>query len=83
MRIAHRRGESVGEVVRQAIAASCQTEEMGLSLPQRQALEACRGGFIGLGKLSESMGMDILGLRRQIQARKRCFMHFCQTRGAA
>ncbi len=63
-KIARRKGESVGEIVRQAVISSFQTEMMGLPLHQKQAVEAYSGGFISIGKLSEIMGMHVVSLRK-------------------
>jgi hypothetical protein len=62
-KIAHKRGESVGEIVRKAVAASYQADMMSLPRPQKQALDAYCGGFISIGKLSDVMGMNLLSLR--------------------
>ena len=58
-RLARRRGQTVGEMVRQAISSCYQPELAGLSARQRQAVEAYRGGFISLARLAESLGMSL------------------------
>ena len=63
------RGVSVSELIRQALMSCYQLDMMGLSERQKQALEAYRGGFISLGKLSELMG------RSAIEVRKWLFEH--------
>ncbi len=62
--LSQKRKVSVGELVRQAVSASYQLD-LGLSLnnSQRRALEAYRGGYISLTKLSTDMGMDIWEMR--------------------
>ena len=63
-KIAYKRGESVGEIVRKSVISSYQAEMMSLPLRQKQALDAYCGGFISIGKLAEIMGMNILVLRK-------------------
>ena len=63
-RIASKKGESVGEIVRQAVVSSFQTEMSGLPLHQKQALAAYSGGFISIGRLSEILGKDVMGARK-------------------
>jgi hypothetical protein len=63
-RLAKIRSSTVSDLVRDALAVCYQVELLGLSDKQRQALEAYKGGFISLGKLSELMG------RTQIEMRK-------------
>ncbi|MFA6293406.1 MAG: hypothetical protein WC637_16595 [Victivallales bacterium] len=63
-KIASKRGESVGEIVRQAVVASFQTEMSGLPLHQKQALSAYSGGFISIGRLSEILGKDVMSARK-------------------
>ena len=62
-KISRSRGQSVSELVRQAISASYQTDLLDLTVVQRQALEAYRGHYISLGKLAEKMRQHILQLR--------------------
>lgn len=62
-RLAKQRKRTMGELVRQAIAACYQVESLGLPLEQSRALAAYQGGFISLGKLAEAMGMHVLDLR--------------------
>ncbi|MBN1962243.1 MAG: hypothetical protein JW841_15010 [Deltaproteobacteria bacterium] len=61
--LADKRGQSVGELVRQALGATYQLDLLEITNRQRQGLEAYRGGFISLSKLAEIMGMHILELR--------------------
>lgn len=56
--------QSVGELIRQAVISCYQTDLMGLSQIQRQALEAYRGGYASIGKLAEVMGMNLLDMRK-------------------
>lgn len=58
------RGMTVSELIRQALATCYQVDMLGLPERQRQALEAYRGGFISLGKLSELMGRSSLEMRK-------------------
>jgi hypothetical protein len=67
--VAGRRRVTVGELVRQAVQTCYQTEWMGLTAAQRQALEAYRGGFISLGKLAETMGLTPLKAREWLNER--------------
>ena len=61
--LARRREQTMGQLVRQAIVASYQTDLLGLSNTQSRALAAYRGGYISIGKLAEVMGMHVLALR--------------------
>jgi len=63
-RIALRRKESVGEIVRQAVVSSFQAEMTCIPVHQRQALEAYCGGFISIGRLSEILGKDVMSARK-------------------
>ena len=67
--VAGRRQVTVGELVRQAVQTCYQTEWLGLTAGQRQALEAYRGGYISLGKLAEEMGLTALKLREWLDER--------------
>lgn len=58
------RGVTVSELIRQALATCYQVDMLGLPERQKQALEAYRGGFISLGKLSELMGRSSLEMRK-------------------
>lgn len=62
-RLAKTRRQTVGELVRRAIATCYQVDQLGLTDQQRQAMEAYRGGFISIGKLSEIMGRSVLDMR--------------------
>lgn len=62
--LAQRRQQTVAELVRQAIDACYQPDLRTLTDVQRQALEAYRGGYISLGKLSEKIGMTALDARQ-------------------
>lgn len=62
-RLAKHRSLTVSDLIRQALVSCYQLEFLGLPDKQKQALEAYRGGFISIGKLSESMGLTILELR--------------------
>jgi hypothetical protein len=61
------RGMTVSELIRQAILVCYQLDLLGLSDRQKQALEAYRGGFISLGKLSELMGRPAVEMRQWLQ----------------
>jgi len=67
--VAVRRSVTVGELVRQAVQTCYQTDWLKLTAPQRQALEAYRGGYIGLGKLAETMGLTPLKTREWLDER--------------
>lgn len=68
--VAGHRRVTVGELVRQAVQTCYQTEWLGLTAPQRQALEAYRGGYIALGKLAESLGLSLLQTRKWLNERQ-------------
>lgn len=61
--LAYQRKTSKGQLVREAITACYQTTTEELSLPQQQALAACQGGYISVGKLASIMGMHVLEMR--------------------
>jgi len=61
--MAKHRGQTMGELVRQALSSCYQPDLVGLTAPQRQAFEAWRGGFISLGKLAHVMGLAPLAMR--------------------
>ena len=67
--VAGRRQVSVGELVRHAVQTCYQTEWLGLTAAQRQALEAYRGGYLSLGKLSAAMGLSLLAAREWLRER--------------
>jgi hypothetical protein len=68
--VAGHRHVTVGELVRQAVQTCYQTEWLGLTATQRQALEAYRGGYIALGKLAESLGLSPLQTREWLNERQ-------------
>ena len=61
--LAKKRKQPVGELVRRAIVSCYQVDLLGLTDHQRQAIEAYRGGYISIGKLSEIMGKSVIALR--------------------
>lgn len=61
--LASRRKQTMGELVRQAINSCYQVDFLELTVEQNRTLSAFRGGFISIGKLSESMGMNVLKMR--------------------
>jgi hypothetical protein len=67
--VAGRRRVTVGELVRQAVQTCYQTEWLGLTAAQRQAVEAYRGGYISLGKLAEELGLSPLKVRQWLGER--------------
>ena len=67
--VAGHRHVTVGELVRQAVQTCYQTEWLGLTAAQRQALEAYRGGYIAIGKLSETLGLTPLQTRKWLNER--------------
>lgn len=64
------RGMTVSELIRQALFVCYQLDLLGLSDRQKQSLEAYRGGFISLGKLSEVMGQSPIEMRRWLNEHK-------------
>jgi hypothetical protein len=58
------RGMTISELTRQALITCYQLDLIGLSDRQKQALEAYRGGFISIGKLSELMGRSGVEMRQ-------------------
>lgn len=64
------RGVTVSELIRQALLICYQVDLLGLSDRQKQALEAYRGGFISLGKLSELMGRSPIEMRQWLYEHK-------------
>ena len=56
--LSRKKDTSVGELVRRAVTSCYQLDFLDLSEKQRRALEAYRGEYISLGKLSEEMGMN-------------------------
>ena len=60
---AKERRQTVGELVRRAIANCYQTDLQGLEINQRRTLEAYRGGYVSIGKLAEVMGRSALDVR--------------------
>jgi len=62
--LAKSRGVTVSELIRQALMVCYQLDMLGLSNRQKQTLEAYRGGFISLGKLSEVMGKSSIETRQ-------------------
>ena len=67
--VAGRRRVTVGELVRQAVQTCYQTEGLGLTAAQRQALEAYRGAYISLGKLAVELGLSPLKARDWLNER--------------
>ena len=61
--LAKHRGQTMGELVRQALSSCYQSDLAGLTATQRQAFEAWRGGFISMGKLAHVMGLAPLAMR--------------------
>jgi len=62
--LARQRSQTVGELVRKALASCYQIDLLCLTGAQRQAVEAYQGGFIGHGKLACVMGLSQLDMRR-------------------
>ncbi len=61
--LAHARGKSKGQMVREAISSCYQTSMSDLPIHQQQAVAAYQGGYISAGKLAKVMGLSILDLR--------------------
>ncbi len=53
--------------MREAISACYQAKIEELPLMQRRAIAAYEGGFISLGKLAQTMGMNMLDLRHWLR----------------
>lgn len=64
------RGITVSELIRQALLSCYQLDLLGLSERQKQAIEAYKGGFISLGKLSELMGLSPIEMRHWLYEHK-------------
>ena len=67
--LAHARGTSKGQLVRDAISACYQATMDGLPVQQSHALAAYQGGFISLSRLAKAMGMHVLEVRPWLQER--------------
>ncbi len=65
--LSRKRETSVGELVRRAVISCYQFDLLDLSEKQRRALEAFRGEYISLGKLSEEFGMNIWDTREWLK----------------
>ncbi len=65
--LAKARGMTVSELIRQALYVCYQLDSLGLSDRQKQSLEAYRGGFISVGKLSEVMGRSPIEMRQWLK----------------
>jgi predicted HTH domain antitoxin len=61
--LARSRKRTMGDLVRAAVIACYQSDLLGLTQHQTEALAAYRGGYISLGKLAECMGMSVLKTR--------------------
>ncbi|MBN2420271.1 MAG: ribbon-helix-helix protein, CopG family [Deltaproteobacteria bacterium] len=61
--LSRKKETSVGELVRRAVISCYQLDLYDLNEKQRRALEAFRGDYISLGKLSEEFGMDVWDMR--------------------
>lgn len=62
------RGVTISELTRQALITCYQLGLIGLSDRQKQAIEAYRGGFISIGKLSELMGHSSVEMRQWLSS---------------
>jgi len=61
--LSKKRETSVGELVRQAVHSCYQLDMLNLNEKMRRAVEAFQGGYVGLGKLAEEMGMNVWDTR--------------------
>ncbi|MEA1911325.1 MAG: hypothetical protein U9N32_06560 [Spirochaetota bacterium] len=61
--LAAKRKQTMGELVRQAISSCYQVDFLELTIEQNRTLAAYQGGFISIGKLSETMGINVLQMR--------------------
>lgn len=61
--LAKRKGRSVSDLVRTAISSTYQPDNLDLPTYQKRAIEAYRGGYISIGKLSETMGKSVYDMR--------------------
>ncbi|MBN1152282.1 MAG: hypothetical protein JXA58_03640 [Dehalococcoidia bacterium] len=66
-RLAHARGTSKGQLVREAISACYHTALTDLPQRQRLAISAYQGGYLSLSRLAMVMGMHVLDLRRWLK----------------
>ena len=65
--LAHNRGTSKGQLVREAISACYETALDDMPLRQRQAVSAYQGGYISLGRLARELGLHPLDARRWLR----------------
>lgn len=68
--IAKIRGITLSELIRQALFTCYQSDLLELSDRQKQALEAYRGGFISLGKLSDLIGCSPFEMQQWLYEHK-------------
>jgi predicted HTH domain antitoxin len=61
--LAKRKGRSVSDLVREAISSTYQPENLDIPIEQKRAIEAYRGGYISIGKLSEIIGKSLYEMR--------------------
>jgi predicted HTH domain antitoxin len=62
-RLAEKRAVAVGELVPDSVSKAYQVELSGLDERQQRAVTAYQGGYIGLGRLAEELGMTVWDLR--------------------
>jgi hypothetical protein len=61
--LSKRKGQSVSDLVREAVSSTYQPDNLDLPTHQKRAIEAYRGGYISIGKLSETMGKSVYDTR--------------------
>jgi predicted HTH domain antitoxin len=65
--LSRKKDTSVGDLVRKAVISCYQLDLFDLSEKQSRALEAYRGEYISLGKLSEEFGMNIWDMQEWLE----------------